>query len=48
MAACDFIGYFIFPVLGDLHVSILLSFLSLLCHPLPLSLGVLHSGGVEI
>jgi hypothetical protein len=23
MAACDFIGYFIFPVLCDLHVSIL-------------------------
>jgi hypothetical protein len=34
LAACDFIGYFIFPVLCDLHVSILWV-LSLLCHPLP-------------
>jgi hypothetical protein len=37
MVACDFVGYFIFPVLCDLlHVSIFLSFLSLLCHPFPL------------
>jgi hypothetical protein len=37
MAACDFIGYFIFTVLCDLHVSILLSFISLLYHLFPLS-----------
>jgi hypothetical protein len=37
MAACDFISYCISPVLCDLHVSILLSFISLLCHLLPLS-----------
>jgi hypothetical protein len=36
MAACDFIGYFISPVLCHLHASIL-CFISLLCHPLPLS-----------
>jgi hypothetical protein len=33
MAACDFIGYFISPVLFDLfQVSVLLSFISLLCY----------------